>query len=288
MPRKIRQKELRRNRGNGTGWNRWVEKRKDSLNSNLIRGVCSIGGRDDGVKKKEIAEEAYVRIVQISIEQTPEISRNKMDLRELPGEELHVWDTGTRQRSANFELRHTLGRWSGTFVGATSLGSKPLYEGNAVLKENNDGLASHANDLGRQLHNKTRHTLRARTSADKLHAKLRADLVRSEHARAVQAGRLECRKADGIKKALRDGKAESKKHWMKGKGGIFTEKSREMFRDQVALKVPAANVDPVIRTVGRGLGRDVQDSVSMCEINRVVEGRRNCVGFAGYGRNTRE
>ncbi|KAF8144090.1 hypothetical protein K438DRAFT_1783141 [Mycena galopus ATCC 62051] len=31
---------------------------------------------------------------------------------------------------------------------------------NAVLKEKNDGLASHANDLGRKLYNKTRHTLR--------------------------------------------------------------------------------------------------------------------------------
>ncbi|KAF8159038.1 hypothetical protein K438DRAFT_1776714 [Mycena galopus ATCC 62051] len=29
-----------------------------------------------------------------------------------------------------------------------------------TLKEKNDGLASHANDLGRKLHNKTRHTLR--------------------------------------------------------------------------------------------------------------------------------
>ncbi|KAF8132735.1 hypothetical protein K438DRAFT_2129844 [Mycena galopus ATCC 62051] len=31
---------------------------------------------------------------------------------------------------------------------------------NAVLKEKNDGLASHGNDLGRKLHNKTRYTLR--------------------------------------------------------------------------------------------------------------------------------
>ncbi|KAJ7766983.1 hypothetical protein DFH07DRAFT_915798 [Mycena maculata] len=58
---------------------------------------------------------------------------------------------------------------------------------------------------------------------------------------------------------------------MKGKGGIFTEPSREMFRDLVALKVTAENVDPVIHTVGCGLGLEVQDHISARQIGRVME-----------------
>jgi predicted nucleotide-binding protein (sugar kinase/HSP70/actin superfamily) len=135
------------------------------------------------------------------------------------------------------------------------------------LKENIDVLVSRADDLGRRLHNKTRQAIRARASS----AKLRGDLIRSKHTRAVQTGRLGRRKADGIRKALLDARAEPNKHWMKGKGGIFTENAREMIRDLVALKVPAMNVDPVIHTVGRGLGRKVQDHVSARQINRVVE-----------------
>ncbi|KAJ7697987.1 hypothetical protein B0H14DRAFT_2649634 [Mycena olivaceomarginata] len=138
---------------------------------------------------------------------------------------------------------------------------------NTAMRENIDVLVSRADDLGRRLHNKTRQAIRARASS----AKLRGDLIRSKHTRAVQAGRLERRKTDGIRKALLDAQAGPNKHWMKGKGGIFTENTREMIRDLVALKVPAMNVDPVIHTVGRGLGREVQDHVSARQINRVVE-----------------
>ncbi|KAJ7845156.1 hypothetical protein B0H14DRAFT_2584877 [Mycena olivaceomarginata] len=44
-----------------------------------------------------------------------------------------------------------------------------------------------------------------------------------------------------------------------------------MIRDLAALKVPTINVDPVIHTVGQGLGREVQDHVSVRQINWVVE-----------------
>ncbi|KAF8193551.1 hypothetical protein K438DRAFT_1969460 [Mycena galopus ATCC 62051] len=142
-----------------------------------------------------------------------------------------------------------------------------LVSQNTKLKENNDVLVAHADNLGRKLHNKTRQANRARASVELL----RTDLRRSKHSRIVQAGRLGRRKKDGIRKALHDARAESNKHWMKGKGGIFTEKSREMFRDLVALKIAAKNVDPVIQTVGRGLGVEVQDTVSARQINRVVE-----------------
>ncbi|KAJ7887849.1 hypothetical protein B0H14DRAFT_3430467 [Mycena olivaceomarginata] len=138
---------------------------------------------------------------------------------------------------------------------------------NTALKENIDALVSCTNDLGRRLHNKTRQAIRARASS----AKLRGDLIRLKHTRAVQAGRLGHRKADGIRKALLDARAEPNKHLMKGKGGIFTENTREMIRDLVALKVPVMKIDPVIHTVGWGLGREVQDHVSAQQINRVVE-----------------
>ncbi|KAJ7120100.1 hypothetical protein C8R44DRAFT_623876 [Mycena epipterygia] len=49
------------------------------------------------------------------------------------------------------------------------------------------------------------------------------------------------------------------------------EPSREMFRDLVALKVSPENVDPVIHTVGNGLGLQVQDHVSARQIGRVME-----------------
>ncbi|KAJ7655484.1 hypothetical protein B0H17DRAFT_1146421 [Mycena rosella] len=65
---------------------------------------------------------------------------------------------------------------------------------NAGLKDNNDLLVARADDLGRRLHNKTRQANRARVSADTL----RDALGRSKHARAIQAGRLERRKRDGI------------------------------------------------------------------------------------------
>jgi hypothetical protein len=138
---------------------------------------------------------------------------------------------------------------------------------NTELKENNDALVFCADDLGRKLHNKARQAIRGHVTS----AKLRGDLIRSKHARLVQAGRLGRRKTGGIRKALTDLRMESNKHWMKGKGGVFTESSREMIRDLVALKVPAMNVDPVIHTVGWGLGREVQDHVSARQINRVVE-----------------
>jgi hypothetical protein len=72
---------------------------------------------------------------------------------------------------------------------------------------------------------------------------------------------------------------------MKGKGGVFTESSREMIRDLVVLKVPTMNVEPVIHTVGRGLGREVQDHVSATKQSG-GGGRGHCLGFAGYLGNT--
>ncbi|KAJ7118078.1 hypothetical protein C8R44DRAFT_528154, partial [Mycena epipterygia] len=53
--------------------------------------------------------------------------------------------------------------------------------------------------------------------------------------------------------------------------GIFTETSREMFRDLVALKVSGGNVGPVIHTVGQGLGLQVQGHISSRQIVRVME-----------------
>jgi hypothetical protein len=44
-----------------------------------------------------------------------------------------------------------------------------------------------------------------------------------------------------------------------------------MFRDLVALKVSPENVDPVIHTVGNGLGLQVQDHISAHQIGRVME-----------------
>ncbi|KAK7025788.1 hypothetical protein R3P38DRAFT_3269427 [Favolaschia claudopus] len=58
------------------------------------------------------------------------------------------------------------------------------------------------------------------------------------------------------------------KRWMKGKGGIFVEK---MVRELVALKVTPENVDPVIHTVGTGLGLQVQDHISARQVGRVME-----------------
>ncbi|KAJ7788427.1 hypothetical protein B0H14DRAFT_2628319 [Mycena olivaceomarginata] len=92
-----------------------------------------------------------------------------------------------------------------------------LTTDNTELKENIDVLVSRANDLGRRLHNKTRQVIRARGSS----AKLRGDLIHSKRTRAVQAGRLGRRKADGIRKALLDVQAEPNKHWMKGKRRDF-------------------------------------------------------------------
>ncbi|KAJ7936601.1 hypothetical protein B0H13DRAFT_1450923, partial [Mycena leptocephala] len=53
--------------------------------------------------------------------------------------------------------------------------------------------------------------------------------------------------------------------------GVLTEGSREMFRELVALKVTAENIDPVIHTVGNGLGLQVQDHISARQIGRVME-----------------
>ncbi|KAK6992055.1 hypothetical protein R3P38DRAFT_2571637 [Favolaschia claudopus] len=130
---------------------------------------------------------------------------------------------------------------------------------NSSLKENNEALVSRADELARRLHNKSRQANRARLSADGL----RAELNRSKHARAVQAVRLGRRKTDGIGKAMKLARVSDTKRWMKGKGGIFVEKSREMVRELVALKVTPENVDPVIHTVGRvmeegGIASDVQ------------------------------
>jgi hypothetical protein len=76
---------------------------------------------------------------------------------------------------------------------------------------------------------------------------------------------------DGIGKAMKQARLGLTKRWMKGKGGVFTEPSREMFRDLVVLKVSPENVDPVIHTVGNGLGLQVQDHVSARQIGRVME-----------------
>ncbi|KAK6996436.1 hypothetical protein R3P38DRAFT_2565678, partial [Favolaschia claudopus] len=134
-----------------------------------------------------------------------------------------------------------------------------LTSENIRLRENNDSLSTRAENLGRKLHNKTRQATRARASANEL----RAELNCSKHARAIQAGRLTRRKTDGIQKALKQARVGVEKRWMKGKGGIFTEKSREMVRDLVALKVSPENIDPVIHTVGRimeegGIASDIQ------------------------------
>lgn len=142
-----------------------------------------------------------------------------------------------------------------------------LASENVRLHENIDALSSRSEDLGRKLHNKLRQATRARVSTDRL----RAELRRSKHARAVQAGRLARRKSDGVSKAMKQARVGQNQHWMKGKGGIFMEPAREMFRDLVALKVGAENVDPVIHTVGRGLGVQVQDHVSARQIGRVME-----------------
>ncbi|KAJ7082601.1 hypothetical protein C8R43DRAFT_909620 [Mycena crocata] len=58
---------------------------------------------------------------------------------------------------------------------------------------------------------------------------------------------------------------------MKGKGAIFTEASREMLRDLLALKVPSMSIDAVIHAVGSGLGLQVQDHVSARQVGRVME-----------------
>ncbi|KAJ6552438.1 hypothetical protein DFH09DRAFT_925151 [Mycena vulgaris] len=142
-----------------------------------------------------------------------------------------------------------------------------LTSENVQLKENHDALAVRVDDLGRKVHNKTRQANRARVSADTL----RAALGRTKHAHAVKAGLLERRKRDGIGKALRVARVGLTERWMKGNGGVFTETSREMLRDLVALKVSGENVDPVIHTVGRGLGLQVQDHVSARQIDRVME-----------------
>ncbi|KAK6987769.1 hypothetical protein R3P38DRAFT_3445906 [Favolaschia claudopus] len=138
---------------------------------------------------------------------------------------------------------------------------------NSSLKENNEALVSRADELARRLHNKSRQANRARLSADGL----RAELNRSKHARAVQAVRLGRRKTDGIGKAMKLARVSDTKRWMKGKGGIFVEKSREMVRELVALKVTPENVDPVIHTVGTGLGLQVQDHISARQVGRVME-----------------
>ncbi|KAJ7699750.1 hypothetical protein B0H14DRAFT_2649010, partial [Mycena olivaceomarginata] len=142
-----------------------------------------------------------------------------------------------------------------------------LASENAQLKENYDALSTCANDLGCKLHNKSRQANRTRASANEL----RAELNRSKHARVVQAGRLDRRKVDGIGKAMKQARLGLTKRWMKGKGGVFTEPSREMFRELVALKVSPENLDPVIHTVGSGLGLQVQDHVSARQIGRVME-----------------
>jgi hypothetical protein len=142
-----------------------------------------------------------------------------------------------------------------------------LESENTSLKENNEQLGSHANELAQRLHNKSRQATRARVSADEL----RADLNRSKHARVVQAGRLERRKTDGIGKAMKEARIGVTKCWMKGKGGVFTEPSHEMFRELVAFKVLPENIDPVIHTVGTGLGLQVQDHISARQIGRVME-----------------
>ncbi len=61
------------------------------------------------------------------------------------------------------------------------------------------------------------------------------------------------------------------KRWMKGKRGIFTEKSREMVRDLVSMSVAPANVDRVVHAAGAGLGIDVQDHISARHVGRIVE-----------------
>ncbi|KAJ7655907.1 hypothetical protein B0H17DRAFT_1146300 [Mycena rosella] len=114
--------------------------------------------------------------------------------------------------------------WSVHFP-TTSYSHLKFASDNAGLKENNDLLVARADDLGRRLHNKTRQANRARVSADTL----RDALGRSKHARAIQAGRLERRKRDGIEKALTEVRLGLTKRWMKGKGGTFTEPSREIF-----------------------------------------------------------
>ncbi|KAJ7610542.1 hypothetical protein DFH06DRAFT_1148087 [Mycena polygramma] len=152
-------------------------------------------------------------------------------------------------------------------IAALEFKAAALTSENTNLKENNESLVSRADDLGRQLHNKSRQAIRARVSA----GTLRAALKRSKHARVVQTGRLNRRKRDGIAKAMHDARISYTRRWMKGKGGIFTETSREMFRELVALKVSPENIDPVIHTVGRGLGFQVQDHISARHVGRVME-----------------
>ncbi|KAJ7075018.1 hypothetical protein B0H15DRAFT_956907 [Mycena belliarum] len=137
---------------------------------------------------------------------------------------------------------------------------------NRELRDKNKHLVTRTDDAARKLHNKARQATRARTAADGL----RAELNRSKHARAVQTGRFLRRKHDGIVRAMTNAKMGKDQRWMKGKGGIFTEASREMFRELVALKVAPDNVDP-IHTVGTGLGIDVQDHISGRHVGRVVE-----------------
>ncbi|KAJ7222649.1 hypothetical protein C8J57DRAFT_974185, partial [Mycena rebaudengoi] len=60
-------------------------------------------------------------------------------------------------------------------------------------------------------------------------------------------------------------------YWMKGDGGIFTERSREMVRDLVTSNVASKNMDSVIHTVARGLEVNLQDHISARQVGRIVE-----------------
>ncbi|KAF8892405.1 hypothetical protein CPB85DRAFT_1482410 [Mucidula mucida] len=145
---------------------------------------------------------------------------------------------------------------------ATNLASE-----NMVLKENNQSLVESVDNLSRKLHNKSCQANHAKITSEELRQELRC----SKHAHTIQAGRLRHRKETSIEKALKEARVGIDKRWMKGKRGIFTEKSREMVRDLVSMSVAPANVDRVVHAAGAGLGINVQNHISAQHVGRIVE-----------------
>ncbi|KAF7343807.1 hypothetical protein MSAN_01961700 [Mycena sanguinolenta] len=126
----------------------------------------------------------------------------------------------------------------------------------AEITQKRDTANKRIDFLSARLHNLSR--VAARAKAARLN--VRADLRRSKHNTAVLRSRFDRRKADAIEKALNGARIAVKKHWMKGRGGIFTEASREMVCDLVGLKVTSANVNGVVGHIVEegGIASDIQ------------------------------
>jgi hypothetical protein len=137
----------------------------------------------------------------------------------------------------------------------------------AQITEEHNKLLRRVDTLSRSLHNTSRRCNRSVKTA----AELRSDLRRAKHNTSVLRGRVNRRKAGGIALALEKARAGPGAHWMKGAGGIFTERSREMVRDLVGFKVAPSNMDGVIHTAAKGLGLELKEHISARQVGRMAE-----------------